>query len=211
MRQKKMLRVWNIMIALQPCRGALGQRTSPARGDWLIPMEGHMATSVTKVEHTIQPQIRERVEESRAIVRRNVMWAMGAGMVPMPIVDVFAISAVQLKMAKELGDHYKIAFRENRVKSIVSSLIGGFTSFGLGSIALMSLMKVVPVAGQALGSIAVPVAGGAVTHALGQVFIQHFETGGTFLDFDPLTMREYFRKEFESAKETVKSYQSEKV
>lgn len=167
-----------------------------------------MATNVSKVDQTMQAQIRERIEQARAIVRPNVMWAMGAGIIPFPILDVVAISAVQLKMLNQLGDHYGIPFREHRVKSIVGSLIGGLGSFGLGSLAAISLMKVLPFVGQAFGSVVVPIAGGAVTHALGQVFVQHFESGGTFLDFDPMAMREHFRKEFESAKETVKGYQS---
>jgi uncharacterized protein (DUF697 family) len=159
----------------------------------------------------MQAQDRERVEQARAIVRPNVMWAMGAGVVPLPLVDVMAISGVQLKMLKELGDHYGLTFREHRVKSIVGALIGGLGSYGLGSLAVMSLMKVVPFAGQALGSVAVPIAGGALTHALGQVFVQHFESGGTFLDFDPVAMREHFRREFDSAKKTVKGPASDKT
>jgi uncharacterized protein (DUF697 family) len=170
-----------------------------------------MATNVSKVDNAMQAQIRERIELARGIVRPNVMWAMGAGIIPLPIVDILAISAVQLKMLKELGDHYGVAFREHRVKTIVGSLIGGLGSYGLGSLAAMSVMKMLPFAGQALGSVAVPIAGGAITHALGQVFVQHFESGGTFLDFDPQAMREHFRREFESAKETVKGYQAEKT
>jgi hypothetical protein len=34
--------------------------------------------------------------------------------------------------------------------------------------------------------------GGASTYALGKVFIQHFESGGTFLDFDPEKVKEHF-------------------
>lgn len=168
-----------------------------------------MTMNVSRVDDTTQAHIRERIEQARAIVRPNVMWAMGAGVVPLPVVDVLAISAVQLKMLKQLGDHYGVAFREHRVKSIVGSLIGGLGSYGLGTLAVMSLMKVVPFAGQALGSVAVPIAGGALTHALGTVFVQHFESGGTFLDFDPVAMREHFRQEFESAKDKVKGFQSD--
>jgi uncharacterized protein (DUF697 family) len=168
-----------------------------------------MTMNVSSEDDTTQTHIRERIDRARAIVRPNVMWAMGAGVVPLPVVDVLAISAVQLKMLKELGDHYGVAFREHRVKSIVGSLIGGLGSYGLGTLAVMSLMKIVPFAGQALGSVAVPIAGGALTHALGTVFVQHFESGGTFLDFDPVAMREHFRREFEAAKEKVKGHPSE--
>src|SRR6185436_2578149 len=109
-----------------------------------------MATSVSKVDSTtMQAQVRERIEAAKAIVRPNVMWAMGAGIVPLPIVDVLAISAVQLRMLKQLGDHYGVAFSEHRVKNIVGVLIGGLGSVGLGSLAAMSLMKLIPFAGQA--------------------------------------------------------------
>jgi uncharacterized protein (DUF697 family) len=168
-----------------------------------------MATNVSDVDQTMHTRVRERVEAARAIVRKDVMWAMGAGVVPLPVVDILAISAVQLKMLRRLGTHYDVAFSEHRVKSLVSSLVGGLGSFGLGALAVMSLAKVIPVAGPAIGAVAVPIAGGAVTHALGQVFIQHFETGGTFLNFDPIAMREHFRREFESAKEAVKGHQPE--
>jgi uncharacterized protein (DUF697 family) len=167
-----------------------------------------MPTNEGEVDH-MQAQVRERIEGARGIVRKNVMWAMGAGVIPLPVVDVAAISAVQLKMLRQLGTHYDVAFREHRVKSLVGSLIGGLGSFGLGALAVMSLSKLIPVVGQAAGSIALPIAGGAVTHALGQVFIQHFETGGTFFTFDPEAMREHFRSEFAAAKETVKSYTAE--
>jgi hypothetical protein len=39
----------------------------------------------------------------------------------------------------------------------------------------------------------------AVTWAMGRVFIQHFETGGTLLDFNAEKMRDYFKSEFEAA------------
>jgi lipoate-protein ligase A len=42
--------------------------------------------------------------------------------------------------------------------------------------------------------------GGAATYAIGRVFIQHFESGGTFLDFNPEKVREYFKEQFERGK-----------
>ncbi|MCB9294770.1 MAG: hypothetical protein H6559_16855 [Lewinellaceae bacterium] len=37
----------------------------------------------------------------------------------------------------------------------------------------------------------------AAAYALGKVFTQHFDQGGTLLDFDPVKSREFFEKEFE--------------
>jgi hypothetical protein len=39
----------------------------------------------------------------------------------------------------------------------------------------------------------------ASTYAVGRVFIQHFESGGTFLDFDPDKVRAHFEAEFKKA------------
>jgi len=38
------------------------------------------------------------------------------------------------------------------------------------------------------------------TYVMASVFIQHFESGGTFLDLDPEAVREHFMREFEEGK-----------
>ncbi|MBF0535736.1 MAG: GTPase, partial [Nitrospirae bacterium] len=59
-----------------------------------------------------------------------------------------------------------------------------------------SLLKFIPVIGYTTASLSISIVGGASTYALGKVFVQHFESGGTFLDFDPMAVKEYFAKEF---------------
>ena len=48
------------------------------------------------------------------------------------------------------------------------------------------------------GQVVMPGFAAAVTWAMGRIFIQHFETGGTLLDFDADKMREHFQAEFEA-------------
>ena len=60
------------------------------------------------------------------------------------------------------------------------------------AMALASLAKAVPGLGTATGMISVSLLGGATTYAIGSVFVQHFESGGTLLDFEPQKMRAYF-------------------
>ena len=43
---------------------------------------------------------------------------------------------------------------------------------------------------------AMPTLNAAISYAVGKVFIQHFESGGTFLDFDPKKVRAYFEDQF---------------
>lgn len=144
-----------------------------------------------------------RLLQAEAIIHRNVLWALGAGVLPIALFDVIAVSAVQVKLLKELSDHYGIAFREGLAKKLVGSLLAGLGGVGFGVMLGASLAKLVPVVGTALGIVSVPIAAGAFTSAIGRVFVMHFESGGTFLDFDPARMREHFRAEFEAAKDKV--------
>jgi sugar phosphate isomerase/epimerase len=50
---------------------------------------------------------------------------------------------------------------------------------------------------------------GASTYALGKVFVQHFESGGTFLDFEPAKVKEYFQKEFENGQAVAAKMKAE--
>jgi len=71
---------------------------------------------------------------------------------------------------------------------------------------LASALKAIPLIGQTAGSLSLSVLGGGTTYAIGKVFVQHFESGGTFLDFDPKSVRTYFRQHFmDGAKLTAKS------
>ncbi len=146
-----------------------------------------------------------RLAEARAIVRSNVKWAAGISIVPVPIVDLVGVSAFQVRMLRSLSKLYEIPFMEHKVKNILSSLLVGAGTVTMGVTAAVGLAKFLPVIGPGLGLTVMPVIAGALTHATGQVFIGHFESGGNFLDFDPKKAREHFRAEFEAAEKELKS------
>ncbi|MCI5140318.1 MAG: hypothetical protein D3909_00955 [Candidatus Electrothrix sp. ATG1] len=58
----------------------------------------------------------------------------------------------------------------------------------------------IPLAGHAVGLVAMPITAGATTFAVGKVFNQHFSSGGTFLTFDPEKVRDYYNSMFEKGK-----------
>ena len=150
-----------------------------------------------------------RLEQANAITYRNVLWAVGVGLVPFPVADVLALAGVQMKLLKELSDLYGVKFSEGVAKKVLVSLISSIGSVGIGTMLAASFTKVIPAFGTTLGVLTVPVLTGAVTHAVGRVFTLHFEAGGTLFDFDPQAMRTYFRQEFDKAKETVTHLQKE--
>jgi len=144
----------------------------------------------------------EKEAQAQEIVMKHVWWASGMGLIPIPVVDLAAISATQLKMLKTLSDHYEVDFSSQRGKTLIGAVAGGAVP-GLAAGTARSLLKFIPGVGGLIGMVAVPLLGGASTYALGKVFIQHFESGGTLLDFDPAKMKAYFAEQFEKGKAVV--------
>jgi uncharacterized protein (DUF697 family) len=135
-------------------------------------------------------------------VKRYMYWSMGAGFIPIPLVDMGAVLGVQLKMLSKISKEYEVEFKENRVKSIVATLLGTLTAGALKNSSFNSFIKTIPIVG-ILGSFSMPVYSGAATYAIGKIFIQHFASGGTFLDFDPKKVKEHFKKFYEDGKSMV--------
>jgi uncharacterized protein (DUF697 family) len=139
-------------------------------------------------------------ETAEQIIRHNVLWSLGAGAIPLPLLDAAATAAVQIRMLKQLADLYEVPFREDRIKNICSSLLASLSAPVVGAVAGISAFKFVPMVGPIVALLAMPTSSAAFTYAVGKVFLQHFASGGTFLDFDPKTVREYFAKMFEEGK-----------
>jgi uncharacterized protein (DUF697 family) len=55
------------------------------------------------------------------------------------------------------------------------------------------VLKAIPVVGTALATIVTPTLSAGLTYAIGRVFIQHFESGGNLLDFNPPDYREFLK------------------
>jgi uncharacterized protein (DUF697 family) len=124
--------------------------------------------------------------EDRAteIVRSYFGWSSAAGLVPVPWLDFAAIVGVQVRMVEELAKLYGKSFDKNTVRPLVVTLLS--TTGGCllaGPVAL--LLRGVPVVGPIAGLLTLPAMSTASCWATGQVFIRHFESGGTLHDFDP--------------------------
>lgn len=151
------------------------------------------------------PSPHGRQATAEALIKRHVPYALGAGFIPLPMIDVAAISGVQIKLIAELSTLYGVPFAANQAKAIVASLLGGAGSLSLAAALLGSLAKLVPGAGYALGAGAVPLTAGALTYAVGHVFRAHFESGGTLLTFDAAAAKALFLEKVEEGRATLKS------
>lgn len=137
--------------------------------------------------------------EANSVIRNHLVWAMGAGFIPVPVADFFAVGAIQLDMVRQLCRVYDLEFKETEGKAIITSL----TSSGLARLAARTVVKFIPGAGSFIGGMAVSIMSGASTYALGQAFKKHFETGGTFLDFDLSRLKRVYDEMFEKGKQVA--------
>ena len=141
----------------------------------------------------------ERLTQANKIIKNRMIAAVGAGLIPFPAVDMAIITGIQVDTVRALSKLYDIKFTDNIGKTALSSLTGGM--FPVAATPwFSSLTKTIPFAGQIIGMATMPVIAGASTYAVGQVFVQHFESGGTFLTFDPEKVKDHFEEEFKKGK-----------
>jgi uncharacterized protein (DUF697 family) len=137
-----------------------------------------------------------RDELASHLVDRLSLWSGAAGLIPVPLVDMAAVGGVQLHMLRRLSEIYGVPFSENRGKSILTSLVGAVIPASAAS-TTASLMKGLPVIGTSIGVLTMPVVSAGATWVIGKVFIQHFASGGTLLDFNPPDYREFIKTQRE--------------
>lgn len=161
--------------------------------------ENTSAPETTGTE-TVELTDERRDELATQLVDRFSLWAGAGGLVPIPVVDVAVVGGVQLQMLRKLSEIYGVPFSENMGKSVLASLAGALipastattTAMGVGS-----LMKGLPGVGTLIGALTMPVFSAGATYIIGKVFIQHFASGGTLLDFNPPDYREFIKAQKE--------------
>jgi uncharacterized protein (DUF697 family) len=140
--------------------------------------------------------VTDRERRARQVAQRWAWWSAGAALIPVPVADLIVVTGAQLKMLTEISGIYGVSFERIRARAILGSLAGYVLqptlSVGLAGV----LLKAIPGAGALLGAPSLALFAGAYAWALGRVFIQHFEAGGTFLDFDPEAARQRFQAQF---------------
>jgi uncharacterized protein (DUF697 family) len=116
-----------------------------------------------------------RRTRARSIVERHKTFAAVGGLFPLPIVNVAGVSAIILRMVKQLSDLYGVPFERDWTRSLIVGLVGGAAPTGLGTATASTLAFVIP--GHALVGLGVSaVTAGALTRGIGLVFLDHFES-----------------------------------
>lgn len=143
--------------------------------------------------------------QAEAIIRSHVLWAMGGGLIPIPLVDFAAVTAIQLEMLQQLANLYGVDYSKSNGKAFVSALTGT-TLASLGA----SFVKAIPGIGTLIGGASMALTSGASTYAVGQVAINHFANSGTLNDFVEDQMKKAYEVAFERGKSYVSDLENEK-
>ena len=136
-------------------------------------------------------------------VKNYVWFSMGAGLIPIPFLDLAAISGLQLKMISDLCKQYDVPFRDQNGKAIIAALLGYIVPESLSRGIVGSLIKAVPLVGAIAGGLSMSIFTGATTYAIGSVFARHLASGGTLLDMDLKTIGADVQEEFENGKKVA--------
>lgn len=143
--------------------------------------------------------------EANKIVREHILWSMGAGLVPIPMFDLAAVTAVQVSMLQKLAELYEVDSSEVNLTTLVSALSG--TTFAkIGS----SLIKAIPGVGSLIGGVSMSVTSGASTYAVGEVAIAHLEATGSFMHIDMDAAKQAYNDAFEKGKAVAQELKAEK-
>src|SRR3989442_13684563 len=77
-----------------------------------------LATSSSAVSTT------ESDSSAQQIAKKHMLLALAVGLLPLPLIDVAALTAIQLRMLSKLSSLYKVDFSDQLGKSVIGSLVG---------------------------------------------------------------------------------------
>lgn len=137
-------------------------------------------------------------EKANRIIQTHVLYSMGAGAIPIPLLDLTAVTAVQMDLIRQLCDLYDKDYSDVTGKALVASLTGSaFARYGA------SIIKAIPGIGSLLGGISMVALSGASTYAVGQVTAS-FLGGNVQLDnIDMDRAKKMFDEKFQEGKKVA--------
>lgn len=147
----------------------------------------------------------EKNVAAEKVIKEHVLWSLGAGLLPIPVIDIAAVTMVQLDMLKQLCRLYDRDYSSSEGKVLLSALTGG-TLARIGA----SMLKSLPGVGSLLGGVSMSIMAGASSYAVAKVAILHFEGGGDLFNVDLDSAKKTYDDEFQKGKEYASDLDKER-
>ena len=124
----------------------------------------------------IAPSPDSRRAAAMEIVRVHTGLCVAAHFVPAPGLSSVFIAGIHLQMVEKLTRHYGIAFDRHQARPVLQSLALGATH---------GLVSRLPMFTPWLRIVGWPVLLATYTHQIGKSYVDHYESGGPFENFEP--------------------------
>jgi uncharacterized protein (DUF697 family) len=109
------------------------------------------------------------------------------------------LATLQTRLILNLAALYNQRLPKEAVSGVISVLIGTLAPAGASHVTTSMLVKFMPGVGSLIGAASLAAFSSAATHAVGNVFVRHFESGGSYASFSPKDVHADLKKEFASA------------
>lgn len=144
-----------------------------------------------------------REEQADKIIQNHVLYSMGLGIIPIPLIDIVGVTATQLDMISQIGRIYGKKFSDIAGKSFIASTTGASLA-RIGA----SFIKAIPGIGSLIGGVSMSIMSGASTYAIGQVCKRFFEDGLDLEDIDEDLAKTIYEEELEKGKQVASDLKS---
>lgn len=151
--------------------------------------ESPVAEAVENIDNNVDQQV-------DAIIKKYSGISITSGFIPVPLLDIGALAAIQVKMIRDIGKVHNLDLPKDYGKSIVLNSLAASPLAAVGG----SVLKLVPVLGSALSAFSFHAYAAASTHAHGKVFHQAFLNGGSTLDHTWDKMKGSYKSAFSKFK-----------
>jgi len=158
---------------LQPLAATARVTAEPALAVSSAPVANDVSPEASALPHNLAARRRKLAQK---IVDRHKNYAALGGLVPVPVANIGAVTAVNLRMVRQLSALYEVPFERDRTRALIVALVGGAVPTGVGTATTTTLMWVIP-GGLLIGLGAAALTAGALTRGIGRVFIESFEAG----------------------------------
>ena len=145
-----------------------------------------------------------QIQAADNTIKYYCYWSFSAALIPIPVVDLAAMTTIQVKLVQELSELYDVPFSHGKAKKAVTILVAG-----MSSATFASLGKLVP--GLGYFGLVAPLAIINVSHtyAVGKIFAQHFQAGDNLDSFDAVDQKETFKSKIKDGKEFARRTKEE--
>lgn len=135
------------------------------------------AEEIQSVARLSAEKRRERKNRALKSIHKYVVMSTGMGFAPAPLVSKIAVSGILVSMVTELCHEFDAKVSNHIIKTALASILGGAHSGWIAHYSTKRIYTFVPSIGYAANIVARPIAAGAITYAIGRLFLRHLESG----------------------------------